>query len=66
MLDDLKAHAHPLAFDPNPKKKVQRKIDYYFAPYSLMEQRHQKMDFNEESSGTTGWQKMERLITKCD
>ena len=45
VLDDSKAH--PLSFDPNPKKKVQKKIDYYFTPYSLMEQRHQRMDFNE-------------------
>lgn len=65
VLDETKAH--PLSFDPNPKKKVQKKIDYYFLPYSLMEQRHQKMDFNEATANSkNGWQKLERIINTSD
>ena len=63
MLDET--HHHPLAFDPLPKKKVQKKIDYYYAPYMIGQTRDQKMTFGGKNNNN-GWGKVESLIYTHD
>ena len=57
---------HPLKFDPMPRRKVQRKIEYYFSPYTVQVQGEQKMSFEELKQDQKGWDKIQNFMFKND